>query len=235
MVPTLTKWATEHNIPLTATSKTISGNFNYPLAFQPGTEWSYGPGADWAGKYFEKSAGMSMEEWMQKYICKPLGVAMTFKLQQHPEMIVKRGDVAQRDPETGKLSYADQPFWHEDPDDCLGGMGVYTTPADFLKVMQSILRNDGILLQPTTRDSLFKPMLSQQSEKSLNDKGVQIPEWKPHGLPTPDLKKSWALGGIVVTEDAPGGDWRRSGSISWSGLQNHFWASYPMSTVPSRC
>ena len=99
------------------------------------------------------------------------------------------------------------------------------TPHDFMKFLHSLILNDGKLLKPATRDILFQPSLNPTSEKGLNDKGVQIAEWKPHGLLGANIKKSYALGGVLALEDVKESG-RRAGSISWSGLPNHFWVSF---------
>jgi CubicO group peptidase (beta-lactamase class C family) len=44
------------------TGDTILERFGYPLIFEPGTNWIYGPGIDWAGKLVERVTGQTLEE-----------------------------------------------------------------------------------------------------------------------------------------------------------------------------
>ena len=43
-----------------------------PLGFEPGSRWQYGQGVDWAGRLVEKVSGMSLEEYFQAKILRPL-------------------------------------------------------------------------------------------------------------------------------------------------------------------
>ena len=224
MVPALTQWATTHNIPLDMSAPTIESNCLYPLAFQPGTDWGYGTGYDWAGKVVEKVTGVNLDDYLQENICAAVGAKdMTFYLQRRPDMIVRRADIAARDAETGNMKFVDKHFFHEDAADCMGGWGVYGTPKDYLKVLYSILVNDGKLLKKSTRDMLFQPALSGQAEKRLNEKGFEMPEWRPHGLIPAETNKSHTPGAVICLENIDGDKWCREGSISWNGLTNHYW------------
>src|SRR5580692_266315 len=43
-----------------------------PLMFEPGTRWQYGMGIDWTGRLVEAISGMSLEEYFQTKILRPL-------------------------------------------------------------------------------------------------------------------------------------------------------------------
>ncbi|KAL8985545.1 MAG: hypothetical protein Q9177_004404 [Variospora cf. flavescens] len=45
-----------------------------PLVFEPGTDWQYGIGVDWAGTVIERISGMSLHDYFQKNIFQPLGI-----------------------------------------------------------------------------------------------------------------------------------------------------------------
>ncbi|KAL8870563.1 MAG: hypothetical protein Q9174_003422, partial [Haloplaca sp. 1 TL-2023] len=45
-----------------------------PLLFEPGTDWQYGVGIDWAGTVVERISGMSLNDYFQKNIFQPLGI-----------------------------------------------------------------------------------------------------------------------------------------------------------------
>ncbi|MCJ1472318.1 hypothetical protein MMC13_000965 [Lambiella insularis] len=45
-----------------------------PIRFEPGTQWQYGVGIDWAGNVVERVTGMSLNDYFQKHIFQPLGI-----------------------------------------------------------------------------------------------------------------------------------------------------------------
>jgi CubicO group peptidase (beta-lactamase class C family) len=216
----------------------LDQNFIYPILFDPGTSWAYGPGLDWASRLIARASGMSADEFMQKHMVEPLGIGadnMTFELQKHPAMRARRGDMTVRGgaiftaelggaSQTGTLQYQDEKYWHEDIEPH-GGQGIYTSPESYMKVMWSILSNDGKLLKPETRDLLFQRGLSPEAEKGLEKYCEEFKAFVP-GVPVPiEVKKSHSVGGMLTLEDCEGDLWRREGNLSWSGLPNIIWVS----------
>jgi CubicO group peptidase (beta-lactamase class C family) len=215
----------------------LDQNFKYPLLFDPGTSWAYGPGLDWCSRLIARASGVSAEEFLQKHIAEPLGIDsdnMTFELTKHPNMQARRGDVSVRGDvafvaeskgaDTETLRYEDQKYWHADIEPH-GGQGIYTTPESYMKVLWSILSNDGKLLKPETRDLLFKRALSLEAEKGFDEYCEKFKAFVP-GMPVPiEIKHSHSLGGMLTLEDCDGKLWRREGNLSWSGIHNIIWVS----------
>ncbi|KAI8625785.1 Simvastatin synthase [Xylariaceae sp. FL1651] len=213
----------------------LDQNFTYPLLFDPGTSWAYGPNIDWCSRLIERASGMSAEEFLQKHLVEPLGIGsdnMTFELQKHPDMQARRADMTFRGNATftaeakgsnpGTLQYQDEKYWHEDIQPH-GGQGIYTTPESYMKVMWSILSNDGKLLKPETRELLFKRALTPEAEKNFDKYCWDLKDFVP-GVPVPiEIKHSHSLGGMLTLEDCDGDRWRREGNLSWSGLPNIIW------------
>ena len=50
------------------------GILGQPLVFEPGTQWHYGVGIDWAGTIVERVSGMSLNDYFQENIFTPLGI-----------------------------------------------------------------------------------------------------------------------------------------------------------------
>ena len=48
-----------------------------PLAFEPGTQWDYGIGIDWAGKMVEQVSGMTLGAYFAEHLTGPLGMSDT--------------------------------------------------------------------------------------------------------------------------------------------------------------
>ncbi|GAW20788.1 hypothetical protein ANO14919_102990 [Xylariales sp. No.14919] len=213
----------------------LDQNFKYPLLFDPGTKWAYGPNLDWCSRLIERASGLSAEEFLQKHIAAPLGIGaddMTFELQKHPVTQARRADMTFRgddtftaesaSPGTGVLKYRDERYWHRD-NQPHGGQGIYTSPASYMKVLWSVLADDGALLRPETRGLLFRRALAPEAEREFDAYCVQFKAFVP-GAPVPvEIKHSHSLGGMLTLEDCDGDRWRRAGNLSWSGLPNIVW------------
>lgn len=44
-----------------------------PLVHEPGTDWQYSTGIDWAGELLKRVSGKSLSQWSKEYIFDPLG------------------------------------------------------------------------------------------------------------------------------------------------------------------
>ena len=227
MSPFLVEWRASRGEECQPGGNKIEDRFLYPLVYEPGSSWTYGPSIEWTGRIVERvNGGVSLEKYMQKNIWQPLGITdMTFFLQQRPDMLERRADLSDRAGDgSGKLVYADAQYWHEDYEDCFGGMGLFATPVEFMKIMHSLLLDDGKLLKPETVELLFQPQLTEKSRESLMNfyKDPTINEMM--GTMTPlGLRKDYALGGLVLMENIPDVHWRRKGTMTWSGFPNVFW------------
>ncbi|KAI0139337.1 beta-lactamase/transpeptidase-like protein [Xylariaceae sp. FL1272] len=106
---------------------------------------------------------------------------------------------------------------------CFGGLGLYGTPVDYMKVLAAILTTDEDqkLLSRAGVDEFFRGCLTEKAKGALN-RLLQFDEARRGmgNLPKPVLK-NWGLGGIVNEDDVPGG--RLAGSMTWTGLPNLEW------------
>lgn len=93
-----------------------------------------------------------------------------------------------------------------------GGIGLFTTVPDYMKVLKSLLHNDGHLLRPATVDMMFEPQLSttehitQKMKQFHNEMSAYFPfgiEWQ------------FGLGGQIGLEDIS--PRFRKGFLSWAG------------------
>ena len=200
---------------------TVLERFTYPLIFEPGTSWSYGTGIDWAGKLLERVTGQTLEDYMKKNICEPLGIkSLTFFPYENPELKDKVPALTVRTPE-GKLILNQDPFINTGSTDAFGGHGAYATMSDYLKVQHSILANDGKLLKSSTVEQMFTPQLSAESKA-----GLEAFRHSPYaamiiGEHDPEIEVDWGLGGMLFLQDDRGR--RKKGTLNWGGMANCFW------------
>ncbi|KXS95662.1 hypothetical protein AC578_6251 [Pseudocercospora eumusae] len=206
--------------PVERKSATVAERFDFPMTFEPGTSWEYSPGLDWAGLLLHRLTGLTLEEFEKKYFWDPLGITgLTFWPSEEAKK-TKQADLVIRG-DDGKFSpNGTTPTLNTFSKECFGGHGMYAVIPDYLKVLRSLLANDGKLLNPSSVDELFKPQLGTDSEKHLNS-FVQAWHTMIPGDFNPKIHVQYALGGIVFMEDDVGR--RKKGTLSWGGLYNPFW------------
>ncbi|KAF7181877.1 hypothetical protein CNMCM7691_001174 [Aspergillus felis] len=219
--PSLQRWAAFNN-HTPQTSSTVVGRFTYPLTYEPGTGWDYSPGIDWAGKVVERVTGETLESYFQKHIFAPLDISsLTFWPHKHPSIQRNLATMTTRASSGGVEAY-EGPYLTDGAEDCFGGHGAYGNMEDYMKILTSLLVNDGTLLRKETADLFFTPQLTVESkaaQKALIDDPEKIKIFV--GDFPSDVKYDWGLGGILIQSD---GSRRRSkGTMIWSGMPNLFW------------
>ncbi|KAH8646179.1 beta-lactamase [Xylariales sp. PMI_506] len=207
-----------------------------PLLFQPGEGWEYGVGIDWAGIVLERKTGSSLNDYIQKNICQPLGLD-NLNMFPTPSMKKNLAYMHYRRPD-GVLVPRDHLHRHalvisteEEIASCFnsGGAGVFAKPQEYARVL-SVLLNDGTcpktgvkLLEKSTVDEMFRNQVPQ-----FPDLGRQgIPAAKPDLTNViPDIypvpgkpPQGWGLT-FMITESPTG---RPKTAGWWAGLPNMYW------------
>ncbi len=221
--PLLQKWRMMKGEKV-ASGPTIVERFHYPLAYEPGTSWEYSSALDWAGKMVECiNDNCTLTGYLASNVLKPLGITdATFHIDKRPDILETMADLSAKDAsQGGKMIFAESDLVKEGAIDDMGGGGAFTSPASYMKIMQSLLANDGKLLKPDTVDQMFEPQLNDGSQKASMGK-LQIPTVNAvYGALPPLVKKDWAFAGLVNCDDIL--DRRLAGSGGWIGLPNMNW------------
>ena len=218
------KWRASRGEQLSP-GKTIPEKYTFPLLYEPGEWWSYSVGIDWAGKLLERALdnGQSLGDYLNENVWKPLGInSMTLHLQDRPDLQPRMAVMSKRSPETGKAVHSGEDMMGRNVEDDMGGAGIYCCAPEYLKILHSILANDGKLLKPeTVTDVMFQPQLTEESQKGLN-KICADPIWRftLGGLPVESVK-NWGIGGLLISTDLPAS--RKAGTMTWGGLPNLTW------------
>jgi methyl acetate hydrolase len=205
----------------TSTPNVLSGAnviFTAPMLADPGTTFIYGINTDWLGKVVEAAGGVGLDVAIKDGITGPLGMDGTaFRIADE----WKDGLT----PVQAKVDGA----WvdsgielNQSPEYFTGGHGLYSTPNDYIKFEQALLRGGELagtrILRSDTVDAAFTnqigdlefPAEISTADPSASHDFVAGPGWK------------WGYGLLLNTEDVPG--MRRAGSGTWAGLCNtHFW------------
>jgi CubicO group peptidase (beta-lactamase class C family) len=89
---------------------------------------------------------------------------MMFFLQGWDDLKARMLAMSLRDEASGKAVLR-QRVVQEPPTDAMGGGGIYATPAEYVRVLHTVLKNDGTLLKRKTVEDMFRPQLSGQSRQ----------------------------------------------------------------------
>jgi hypothetical protein len=215
------KWSAATNRTITSSADTLA-SLNYPLLFEPGTDWVYGTGNDWAGRVVEVLTKLTLEDYMQQHIFAPLGMSSTtFFIANHPDLARRRAEIAFRPKPRQPLQAGPDPAPLA-PAMAKGGSGLFTTANDYSRLLHAVLSHDTRILTPASVEELFRPQLADAvahfqaaCDGPMHD--ALCPEFA-RGEPV-----NYGLGGAVNLGDLAGR--RKGGSMMWSGVSNPRWVS----------
>lgn len=227
------RWVKENKMPGYFEHSAGLAGFVVPLAFEPGTSWTYGMGIDWAGIIVERASGQTLEEYMSEHIWRPLGLkSMTFLPgQDHFDRLQK---VQTRD-ESGKL-VPSNPLRPIRPNPVIkqlaGGGGVMGTPRDYLRFLRGILASqhptpgNPALFSPQAFATLFSNALPPRDVKPVYASLEKVTTMQSYHDPAHVSNGAQGLGhsvGLVLNfEDSVHG--RRAGSGCWDGAaKSQYW------------
>jgi len=191
-----------------------------PLAFDPGTQWEYGIGIDWAGKLIEAVSGLTLGEYFATHLTGPLGMSDT-AFAPTPSMQARACAMHARLPD-GSLQIMEMPA-PENPEFEMGGGGLQGTMRDYGRFIRMILNDgelDGIrVLQPETVAMMCENQIGDLRVKNL---ATVSPPFSNDAEFFPGEPKSWGLTFQINETAAETG--RPAGTLMWAGLANSlFW------------
>ena len=176
-----------------------------PLEFQPGSRWSYSPGAgfDTLGRIVEIVSGQTFDVFLKQRIFDPLGMKDTFfsppedRLQRIATNYRKTAKGLEKLPDPGPTKY-------------FSGAGGLRSSADDYVLFGQMLANGGQLNG--------KRLLSPRSVELMSSVFV------PDTLPGRPRGEGFGLSVRVVSDSAARNTFLSKGSYGWSGaFGTHFW------------
>ena len=176
-----------------------------PLEFQPGSRWSYSPGAgfDTLGRIVEIVSGQTFDVFLKQRIFDPLGMKDTFfsppedRLQRIATNYRKTAKGLEKLPDPGPTKY-------------FSGAGGLRSSADDYVLFGQMLANGGQLNG--------KRLLSPRSVELMSSVFV------PDTLPGRPRGEGFGLSVRVVSDSAARNTFLSKGSYAWSGaFGTHFW------------
>jgi CubicO group peptidase (beta-lactamase class C family) len=159
MHPTLQGWRASRDEYMLSFSGKIIGAFDTPLVFEPGTAWAYGASYEWAGLLVARLTKIRFGAYYEQNIFTPLGMTSTFfGLELRPDLQEKLVVMCTRNGDklvTGGYGLPDP------PQDDIGGVGLYSTVPDFMKLLTELLQDHPKTLKLEIVDLLFTPQLEE--------------------------------------------------------------------------
>lgn len=216
--PGLARYLKETGSPSAATG--MLAGLRQPLMFDPGTAWEYSIGIDWAGRAVEAASGLRLDEYIEKHITAPLGMADTCFLPDAAQT-PRRAAMHARNPD-GTLKVI--PFEPRPaPEFLAGGAGLFSTARDYLAFMRMILNEGGGLLTPQMVAQMRTNQIGALRAGVIGSANPAV--MSPSDF-YPGMDSKWGLGFLLNPE--PGRFGRSAGSLTWAGLPNcYYWIDVP--------
>lgn len=198
-----------------------------PLMFDPGTEWRYGIGIDWAGQLVEAVSGMSLGAYFDAQLTGPLGMADTH-FDYSDSMFARAASMHARLPDG---SFAPIPLeQHDQREFDEGGGGLKGTMRDYGRFIRMILNGGELdgerILKPETVKAMSTNQIGDLRVKAMRS---CVPTISNDGEFFPGDPKSWGLSFQI--NERSGFTGRPAGTLMWAGLANSFYWIDPVNGV----
>lgn len=217
----LVKYGAAKNVPSVVSASLAS--MRSVLLHDPGTAWEYGSNIDWVGKVVESVRGKRLGEVMKERIFTPLGMndtGFTISASMRPRLAAMHARSSE-----GVMSTMAGFELTQEPEQHMGGHGLYSTIGDYMKFVRMVL-NDGAAPDGAGR-VLKAETVAMMTANSLGDMKIKM---LPGAIPSlsndaeffPGMPKSWGYTWMINDQQAPTG--RPAGAVAWAGLANlYYW------------
>jgi methyl acetate hydrolase len=191
-----------------------------PLLFEPGEQWLYGTGIDWAGRIVEALTGKNLEAYFRDQIFGPLGMDDTAynpsdDRQRRLAPVHRRGALGAFEVDPNQPAMSVTQF--------VGGGGLASTGPDYIRFLQMLL-NQGTLNGARIVSTETVATLGRNHIGSVGVRAVKtaMPQRSSDFTFVADGRDKWGIGYMISAAAKPGG--RSAGSLSWGGIHNtYFW------------
>jgi methyl acetate hydrolase len=186
------------------------------LMFEPGQGWQYGIGIDWADKLIEAVSGETFDAYMRRRVFSPLGMDDSAFFPSE-EQRSRLASMHARTPDGGlapiQFGMPPTPYFG------MGGGGLYSSPSQYLRFLDSMLGRGPALLKSAHTEALAASEIEGEQVGVLESAQAHMSNTFD---PVPGVARAWSLGFVVNLEPGPNG--RAAGSLAWAGLSNcYYW------------
>ncbi len=167
------------------------------------------------------NGGMTLGVYMEAHIFEPLGIRdMTFRPLQRSDLLDRMCPRIERRADGSLAMDPMEAYPIIEPVDDAGGGGLYGAAGEYVKILESLLRDDGKLLDSSRLQELFQSQLPdcEELQKRLNATG---PGRVMNGYGERQVRLNHGLGGLLAVDGVPGEVGK--GMMCWDGLPSCFW------------
>ncbi len=190
------------------------------LVADPGTEWIYAPGIDWAGRMLEAATGQKLGDYLTKHLFDPLEMHDT-RFVLNARQTARRASMHARLPDGGMTPI---PFeLPTEPEFEMGGHALFGTAPDYLRFARMLLGNGALDGQRILSETSVAAMRSNQiGDLAIKPIPSAAPELTNDVHFFPGVPLNFGLG--VMINQGVSAEGRSPGSFTWMGLSNcYFW------------
>jgi len=224
--PLLVRYMAQAKIPGVRSCRDIA--LRVPLLFDPGTDWRYGIGIDWAGKMVEAVTGQRLGAHLAEVLFGPLGMADTsFDILPHmrDRLAPVHHRAADRTLAAGTFTMPTEREFD------MGGGGLYSTARDYLAFARMILNGgrhgQARILKAETVAEMARDQIRPLATKPMVS---AIPGASNDADFFPGQPCGWGLSFLVNRKSSPQG--RSAGGLAWAGLANtYYWIDHGRGTA----
>lgn len=192
-----------------------------PSLFQPGEGWAYGGGNDWIGLLISRLAGETFGSFLRREVFDVVGC--DFRIGFSRAEIENMGGAVVQVVKKTKEGLED----HRVPEQKSerGGGGLFSSVANFIKILSDLVALEPKLLRKDTLDTLFAPQLKEGSTALSSFRNQSYIFRAMTGAltgPVPPTSLNHALGGLLVTGDLPVLG-KSAQTMTWGGAFGSMW------------
>lgn len=191
-----------------------------PIMTDPGTRWEYGTNIDFVGKAVEAASGKKLDAYLRDNMFAPLGMSDTaFKISDDMRKRLVGMHARGADGTLAAIPFE----LEQNPEFHMGGGGLYSTAADYIKFCQMILnKGKGNGNQVLKAETVATMGQNHIGELTVEKMPTALPMYTNDVDLYPDIVKKWGLSFLINTAKTPEG--RSAGSLAWAGLANtYYW------------
>ena len=198
-------------------AKTMQGELDLPLLFDPGESWAYGASTRVLGHVVEAISGQKIDAFLEARILGPLGMRDTSYLvpkEKYPRVVAVNARGAD-----GK--FMERPVPATIPAQVQGDGGLYGTASDYGLFLRMLLNDGALNGTRILSGKSAKTMLESHTGRVVVQPQESANQALSRNFPVGAGKDRWGLGFQLAAEKRPN---RRSpGSGTWAGIFNtHF-------------
>ncbi|KAH6995271.1 beta-lactamase/transpeptidase-like protein [Ilyonectria destructans] len=225
--PLLVRWRKEtYNLPPMWKCGDLLKAYSTPRLFEAGESWQYGSSIEWVGLLVSRlNGGIALGKYMEANVFRPVGATdSTFHPGERPDLDKRRLQMVMRNSEGAFQPATENWLYPEDAQDDCGGLGLFSTVPDIVKIIGDLISKSPVLLKAETVDTMFTPQF--KTDSGIN-KGLVNMQFMYGNLiggsplnEEDEMNVSFGIGGIVTLRDTPN---LPENSLAWGGMPHLAW------------